>query len=332
VSATPPTPPPDEPTQSLPVPRADAEVTWASLESSAAPPAPLPDEAPSPAIRWTKALLPVAVLALYGIVKLTQGFDGFGGRDSLAGAPASLSGVAPEREEMSLTREQKALLERLEAFAAANRWPEVAAAVEAAPPQDRQHPLVRALALIARVETNTGPDPTLANEIEGARVALGTSSRHRELSERLALAEARCLLRLSRETFLANEERLNRLVRPLGLRPGVLSVRIDMARRYEALGDKELAAGSSMLSTDEARLRAARGYYQAALRLLVAEDRWLAATPIDAAATPHVQRILGRMAEANKALNGRLNRILGGDPSTWTGEKGDPVHDAPASR
>lgn len=333
MSATPPTPPPDEPTQSLPVPRAQAEVTWASIEASAPPPAAPGDEAPTPAVRWTKALFPVAVLVLYAAVKLSQGFDGFDNGPALSDAPANLSGVSAEPEDMSLTREQKALLEKLEGFAAANRWPEVNAAVSAAPPQDRQHPLVRALALIAAAETSSSPGSAapLANELESARLALGTSSKRRDLADRLALAEARSLLRMSAENFSGNEERINRLVRPLALRPGVLTVRVDLARRYEALGDAELAAGNTTMSTDEARLRAARGYYQAALRVLVAEGQWLAATPVDPAAAPHVQRILGRMAEANKALNGRLNRILGGDSSTWTGQKGDPVHDAPAS-
>ncbi len=283
----------------------------------------------SPA-EWTKLLFPLIVLLIYA------GGQAF--RGAMAPRPAkpvdearSLTGISPESDTLKLTKEGRILVTDLERLAARDDWAAVARRAGAAPPPLRDHVIVRGFALLSRARTGER-GASLEREIASITSQIPRGGESGALREQLDMAHALSILDRcnSLELLMANAETLQRLAEGTQSRPSVLDVRVRVAKAYERHADQRTEASIKVTSNDIAGLREARGLYQTALRWLVDPSGWIALAPRSDSLRPHIERIVGKMQRANKALHPFDLPFTDQDRNTWTGRKGDPIHDAPA--
>jgi hypothetical protein len=309
----------------------DWEVVLHAAAEPVEPPAPgaLPPPAPRPWTPWLRAAAPLLILVAYGIFKLVDG-DASPRRSDLPEAPASLSGVDAQREGLKLDRETEALVARLEALAARSDWQGLAAATAAAGPAQRDHPVVRAFALIARVEQG---DRSTASwrQLQELDIVFQGSDRHRALRDYLRLLKADVLLRTAKDpdALMRNMDKFRQFLSGAGLTPRVLELRLDLAAAYEAAGVDELEAAGS-LRPDRVRLANARSLLQQGMRWVTREDAWIQRLPIDTGqAAARQQRLELHLRTANARFHGPALPFTGKDSETWSGRSDEPVHDYP---
>lgn len=281
---------------------------------------------------WMKALLPVGILILYGIYK-TAGWA----TNRTAGIPAaereadSLTGVKADLPAARMDRAQRDLVAKLEGLVAQDRWEEVRRELQGEIPAEvRSHPVIRALELASRVRTGER-NIDVERDLRAVAAQLPTGRSSAPLREAVALALAHVIVERSNdvEWLLRNAGELQRLMKDLPPRPAVLEMRVRIATRYERLADGRIEKSSGMRNRDEAGLREGRSLYQSGLRWLVTEAGWSSLTPFNDSFRPHIERILAKIEEANRTIHPVSLPFSNRDAGTWTGRKGDPVHDAP---
>lgn len=325
---------PGTPAQPAPVPAGESR--WEIVAEG--PPQPIPPPPPpgTPG-RWKPRWVFLLV-----IIALFAGF--WYGRMSLAPraiseveAPRSYTGIKPPEQESALSRETRQLVERLEALARENRWGEIRVATETASPALQEHPFVRAFRDVAVVRTRTAADkarlPTVERELASLERRLKEDGAQAGLLDLLRLARADLILQRSRseELLTRNTDELRRLVSRQPFTPAVIDLRLRLSQLYEFHGDRAFKEASGIISAEPLRMTAARSYFQMALRWVIAEDQWALLQPISAEARVASDRLLQKIRQANASIHGRALPFTQKDPETWTGKKGDPVHDAPGA-
>lgn len=283
---------------------------------------------PTRPIEWAKLLFPVIVILLYIIGRMVSGFAS--GPQSSQGEDEArtLSGVSANSPSLKLTREAKAFLAEMETLVATDAWGEIAKRTAAAPETIRDHPVVRGFALLAKYRTQKG-DVFLEREMNQIASLLDANGDFAALREQLDVAQARLILdrTTTLDLLLKNAESLQRLMEGTRPRPTVLDARVRIAQRYEQFADKRFDESKRVMGNDTAGLSEARALYQTALRWLVLPEGWRTLTPHSESMRPHVARVVGKIQVANQAINSIALPFTDRDSSTWTGKKGDPIHD-----
>jgi len=331
------------PPKELPAEPADAPAapTWeAALQRAARPeesaigghsaPRPARTAAWQP---WLRAAAPLLIVLAY------LGWKAWSARDARdAAGPGvenvqTLSGVRPPEEKIRTDRATEDFLKTLESLREARRWGEVARAVAAAPPEIAGNPVVKAFGAVARSFEGAAIP---REELRSLRTRLAGDSQRQALVDYLKIAEARTVLLRTRtpENMLANMDAFRELLagQPV-LTPELLELRIQLASRFEELGDAEAEAARATFRKDRPRLVVARSFYQNGLRWVTTPDGWIDARPVaEGKAALVADRILDKLRTANEDYHGMAIPWGDRDASTWTGAKGDPVHDSPTGR
>lgn len=321
-----------------PAPPPSEEGKWELVLERAAPgdaasPAAAPARAAHPWFLWAKALTPLVVVSFYILYKLLSG-DGTPAAGARAPERApevrSLSGVKGAAPELAMDRPLRDFVARLESLAQADRWESVRSEIEKAPESHRAHTVVRALGAVARVRTGE-KSAELERTVIELQAPLSTDDDFDALREQLMIAQARLITErcTTPELLLMNAETLHRLLDRLPPRPTTVDARLRVSQRFEQFGTARMKEASAVMSRNEAGMREARAFYQTALRWLVARDGWATLQPFAESFRPHIERNLGHLRSANAALNPPDLFSAERDRNTWTGKRGDPIHDAP---
>lgn len=327
--------PPREEEALAPVVQPDWEIVLAKAveerPEEPAVPAPPPDPRGIATAGWLRIAAPLVIIGGYALFKMMDAPASQ--RVLLVDAPATLSGVRAEREPLAMSRETERLVARLESLAARRDWFMVIQTIEAADPESARHPVVRAFEVVARVERG---DRSAASyqQLRNLENAFRDSNRHGVLRSYLRLLQADVLLRTADnpEALLRNMDRLRQLVDDQPLTPRVLELRLSLARAYEQAGLEELKAAGT-IRRDRVRLANARALFQQGLRWVVAPEGWKDLRPIDSGeANAIAGRLVLHLRVANARLHGPSMPFTGSDSETWTGRRGDPVHDHPGAR
>ncbi len=328
--------PEESPVEAFPIPRPE-DTSWDVVLARAGdrgsttrvPLQPIePAKFPLWAGTWLRAAVPLLVILLY-----------LGYRMATAPAPQvtpdliehrNLTGVAPPVEDARMDAATRDLVARLEGMMAREDWPSILRTIEPLPSASAAHPAVRAFRAIARIETGES-SRDLLEEVRLLEPAFASDPLKRPMRDYLRLMHADLIYRLdsgSPETLRAQTDRLRLLLADLPMTGRHLSLRLKLAERFERFGaDEERAAGSYF--RDRLRLRTARALYQQGLRWVTTREGWINAQPISPGQPSiQVERLLHRIREMNKAINGYSLPYSGADRTTWSGREGDPVHDA----
>ena len=293
-----------------------------------------------PAVRrfrlWFKAGFPLLVLVLFGGFKAYESFNWRAWRSDfpvIADAPESLSGVEPTQPQVKrLDERTRSFIASLETLAGQKRWRDLRNAIDDHPSEKiRDHPVVEGLALIARSRSG---ERSLA--LERAMMDLepllrSFGNRYSDLLHELQLCRVEQILSRSKspEILARNTDEIFRLLGKEVKTQRDVKVRVDAARVFEEQGDRLMQAAEGLIKVDTYRLREARVYYQTGLRFVVERGRWLERTPVSPRAQPELERLVEKLRIANRKIHGPGWLAPSRDASTWTGRKGDPVHDAP---
>lgn len=314
--------------QEITKPAEDAAAPLAVAESRAL--AHVDSRPPTRPIEWAKLLFPVIVILLYIIGRMVSGVGS--GPKSVQGVDEAktLSGVSANAPSLKLTREAKAFLAEMETLVATDSWGEIAKRTANAPEAIRDHPVVRGFALLAKYRTQKG-DVFLEREMTRVAALLDAKGDFAALREQLDVAQARLILdrATSLDLLLKNAETIQRLMEGTRPRPTVLDARVRIAQRYEKFADVRFEESKRVMGNDTAGLREARALHQTALRWIVLPEGWRTLTPYSESMRPHVARVVGKIQVANQAINSIALPFTDRDSSTWTGKKGDPIHDEP---
>lgn len=286
-----------------------------------------------PAAPWLKAALPFAIVLIYAIVKLVDSpRPATSAVWDVRQTPETLSGVKPEQEPIQIERAMRDRLAVLEDLYRRNAWQQLRAEVDNEPdPKIREHALIRAMGLLARAragERNT----ELERALENAEISIRTAgTRHAGLLEELRLARVEQILSRSntRENFAYNIDLIYRLIGPDAATDRAVQVRGKVANTFENFADELLLEGDRIMGRDILKIREARLYYQSALRFVVKSNRWMELDPISARTSADVERLVQKIREANRKVHGPSLPFTAADSYTWTGRRGDPVHDEP---
>lgn len=283
------------------------------------------------ALPWIRALVPLLLVMVYVGYKIAQTPPPEPRRPDIEVA-RSLTNVSRKTGTHRMDRETAALVDALNLRVQGRNWAGILNAVADAKPEIREHPGVKAYEAIARVETGESSPDLIALLIVLEREFEGDADR-KDLVEYLRLARGIAMFRTEGNT--ANSlMRMTTEIRPmlasLAVTPRVVEFRIMLAERFERFARDEEAAGTGTFTNDELHLAAARQLYQQGLRWVVTREGWLKAQPI-APGKPSVvaERLLLSIRKVNAKLNGWAVPMTESDSSTWTGRRGDPVHDAP---
>ena len=246
---------------------------------------------------------------------------------------SSLTGVERQGVELPPMRaETRELVGRLEALLALRDWPGIGKAIAAAPGDMRKRPEVDAFDLIALVEGGES-NPRLNQRI----IALEPYFTHKKSQEPmlnyLRLMRAEILFRSSStdpQALMRNMDEFRRLVADQPLTPRTVAFRIKLAGRYEMMGAQVQEEAGGLFRRDILELTTARGLYQQGLRWVTTQEGWMRLQPISSGKAGNVlDRLVTRLRDANGALHGPAMPWEDKDPKTWTGKKGDPIHDYP---
>jgi hypothetical protein len=306
---------------------------WEIVLAEAAPPPPPVPSAPTPTRNWAlwlRAALPVLVLVVYGVYKFTDRDRNPPGASERDAVPASLTGVQPDREKVTLDRQTRDFVAGLETLRLADDWRGVRDAIAAAdPPALRENAVVLALDTVARVRLGE-TSGTLLGTIDSLKPVFRSDKERRGLYEALLLAEARLFLDATRSpeacAKYADDFR-DALLAQSTNSADVVDLRVRLAERYESVAGK-LVEDAGRIRVDRVKLAEARSLYQNALRWVTTQDGWLQLQPVSAGKPAIVAgRLRLELQTANKRYHGRSMPFGDSDSTTWTGRKGDPIHD-----
>lgn len=312
----------------------DALLVRAEVPVAPAPPPPPPGPTrSSEALRWLRAVSPLLVLAIYFGWKAFSG----DGRDSfvpgVANDAPTLTGEAPAPDDsVELSGETKAFVQRLEALRAGGEWRSIAAAVAAAKPPVADHPVVIAFGLIARTRTGAR-DVKIIQDLQKVENRLAASSSRKVLADlihelRVARAAQLLLLCESVEGFRRNTDEMTALLASETPTRFDVQVRIRMAELGIQAGDELMEeANRKLIGSDLGNVAEARALYQQAMRFVVTEKGWARLEPISPQAGVTVGALREKLRAANALVHGFSNPLGNYDSSTWSGRKGDAIHD-----
>jgi hypothetical protein len=212
---------------------------------------------------------------------------------------------------------------------AAGDWQAVSKTITAEPrPEIRDHPVIQSFGVIA--ETRSGRrNGDLARQIKELESTLRPArDRYPDLFHQLELAYVEQLLALSYtpENLSRNTDEILRRLGTATRRD--VDIRIRTAATFEDVADRKMSAASGFMQKDPYAIQEARSIYQTGLRLLVTPDGWATLEPISPSANPAIARILEKIRAANRSIHGPALPFTDRDPETWSGKRGDPVHDA----
>ena len=278
--------------------------------------------------------IPAILLLVYLGYRFSQRAPSSGSSPGLSPA-ASLTGVERARpDKLRLNAEAEEKVARLEALLGQGDWKGVQALVKGLPQEMKAHPIFHAFEAIARIESGeSGID--LLRTVEKLEGTFYSDAKRKPLLDYLRMMRAELILQTcaAPESLLARTDMLRELVlSQSALTPRALRLRVKIAERYEALG-RELADSTGRVFKDKITLINARSLFQQGLRMVVAPEGWLQAQPIHpGASATAVQRLLLQIREVNRQINGVSAPWSQTDRSTWTGQKGDPIHDYPGGK
>ncbi len=331
---------PSEPESDDAVPAVRSDVSWdaimerASTESAAlSPPGPRRSALVPPSWKpWIRASIPLLIVLAYLGYKIAGGMGNSDDDAPEVANAVALSGVRPPSENLSLDRRTEEFVARLEALQMAGNWSGVRSEIQNAEPFLTVHPTVKAFEVVSRVLT--GGHATL-DEIRSLRQTLSRDRKLRPLVDYLKLAEAELRFRasVSPEMAMRNLDEFRELIGTQeNLTRDVLAIHLKLAERFERLADAEAEAAGTF-RTDRSKLSTARNFYQQALKWVTTQDGWQNLTPVsEGKASVLADRLLLKLRETNGRFHGPAMPFTDRDNSTWTGKKGDPVHDTPGGR
>ncbi|MBI1293285.1 hypothetical protein GC173_18930 [bacterium] len=335
--------PPGNPEEDKQLPTSAKAPTWEIVLEKATDESSVPGtEGKAPTNeRWSRMLkmaFPVIILLIYGGYKLWgNGLPSFQRETNPGGPtnPKSLTGVAPATEEFERVSRDKQLREfvgQLEASASRQEWRALTTIVNSQ--QDdrlRDHPVVKALAALARTRSGERSLALETQLIELDTTLQGAGTQYATLSEEIRVARIdQALARISDWDILQrNTDLFLQLLGAAAETPYEVTVRQKLARRYESMADEKEKGARGYLSSDTIALREARSIYQSGLRMLVEAKGWAALTPISAGTAPDIERIVEKIRRLNYSINGPSIPFTNSDSNTWSGTKGDPVHTPP---
>ncbi|MCC6547856.1 hypothetical protein IT570_11890 [Candidatus Sumerlaeota bacterium] len=284
--------------------------------------------------RWVKAALPLAVVLVYVVVKSYGGWTQRSGSwPETVRQAKSLTGVKPAAGEApTMDRPTRAFVAEMEKLLNENNLVQVKKQISGADNAIKGNPIVQAIYVVARTrqgELNT----TVERQLMGLEAQLAVAEGDfPNLLQEVRVARADQILNRSSDgdTLSRNTDTILNLLGPVPKTNYALDVRLRAARRFEQVGDGIVTEGEGVFRTDILKVREARAYYQTGLRFIVADNAWLQLKPITPRASPDVERIVERIRDANRKINGVSLPFTESDSTTWTGKKGDPVHDIPA--
>ena len=223
-------------------------------------------------------------------------------------------------------------MEALNLRVAGRNWPGIINAVSLAPPEVRSHPVVQSFEAIARVESGEG-SPDLLALLLALEAELKGDTQFESLVEYLQLARAVAQFRTQgndADSLMRLVTELRPTLSAMPTTPRMVEFRLSLADRFERFGIQEETAAAGTFTNDQLRLATARQLYQQGLRWVVTREGWLKAIPI-APGKPTVvtEQLLMRIRTVNSKLNGWSVPMTESDSETWTGRRGDPIHDAP---
>lgn len=286
---------------------------------------------------WLKVLTPLLVVVAFVAVKLWGG--GLYSRSAatlpIPTQPTTLSGVKPAQEEpLRLDRAGREYVSQLEAMMGRREFRALIESVRnQADSRIAGHPVVQSLEAIARVRSGQR-----SLELERGLTSLETTlspaeGQYPDLLHELRVGRVDLILAraTSADVLGHNTDTIMQLLGPASRTAYDVDVRIRGARVFEGFADEEMQKGKGVIQSDLLRVREARVQYQNALRLIVTRERWSSLTPISPRANSEVERIVQKMREANRIINGVSLPFTNNDSTTWTGRKGDRVHDGGGS-
>lgn len=284
---------------------------------------------------WLKLLFPVLIIVGYGFFKIASWERPLKRETALSvrDSPASLTGVRPAQEEtLSLDRETRELVAKLEALRNRNEWRQVKDLVDSEQREAlRKHPVIQGFHVLSRTrlgERSRDLEEELVN-VEGR--LRPESRRYADLIHGLRLARIdQILSRTNNPAILQHYTDLFTMLLERDAKdPYDVSIRLRLAERYERAADQLVKDAKGLIRTDVVKTRQARSYYQIALRWIVSPDGWLDLVAISPAARPEVERIVEKIRQANRTIHGVSLPLTDNDSNTWVGRRGTPIHDIP---
>ncbi|MCB2155234.1 hypothetical protein KQI84_10125 [bacterium] len=281
---------------------------------------------------WLRIAVPVLILGVYVTYK-AAGWDFSSRRSPKLEEVDSLTGVERQQDELPpLDKPTRDLVGRLEALLAAKDWPAIRKAVAEAPKAAQERPEVEAFDLIAQVESGQS-NPSLNKRIVDLEPYFSRKKSQEPMLNYLRLMRAEMLFRSSSndpQALIRNMDEFRRLVADQPLTERVLLLRLKLAGRYELMGARVQEEAGGVLRRDVLELTTARSLYQQGLRWVTTREGWMKLQPISPGkAAASIDRLITRMRSVNGQLHGPALPWENKDPETWTGKKGDPIHDYP---
>jgi hypothetical protein len=330
--------PPPASEDSAPLARIDGLTDWSAVlrdpPPAAAQPAAVPPAGPGTLAVWLKLAFPAVILLGYLLYKIFTADPS--ARTHTAGTlpdvASSISGVKPAQDDsLTLDRPTREAVARLEAHRNRADWDAILSEVSRLAPPIAEHPVVQSLAAVARTrrgERNVELEAQLTRLEARLRPA---ADRYKDLIHHLRIARlAQIAARATtEEVLLRNTDTIAQLLAAAPLDPFDIKIRQEIAGRYEAIGDAQVAEARGYLKKNLILLRSARTHYQTALRWLVSPSRWLELTAVSPAARPDVERLTEKIRSTNRAIHGIALPFSGVDNSTWSGRPNTPIHDVP---
>ncbi len=314
------------------------EVVLRRAEEASSPPPEQSTDAPARPNRaawhaWGRAAVPLAIILLYGIYKIATHEPAQPDAPEIANV-ASLSGVKQDTEKIRMDKAAREFIARLETLKASENWKQIRTEIDNTAPEIREHPVVQAFDVIALIESGQRNGALLAR-IQTLRPKFADDRTQRGMLDYLNLMEAELLLNASRspDMLTRNMDDFRQLIGGQEkLTPRLLDFRVRLADRFEQMGDQEIKDAGNFRA-DQVKMLNGRSLYQQGLRWVTTRDGWLKAQPIDpgrAASTS--QRLLLKIRDANQIIHGPVLPFGDKENTTWTGKRGDPVHDYPGGK
>lgn len=284
-------------------------------------------------LRWVKLFTPLIVIAFFGLYQIFSDWP----FQSPALGPAvrpeapTLTGVNPVNDDsLKLSEAGREVLMRLEALRQRSDWTTIAKAVAAEQrPEIANHPLIQAMALIARTRAGERSVQLEKRIIDELATLESRRSDYPELVQELSLARAQLMIHRSRspEILALNMDTLAAILGDEIESPYEVRIRNELAQTLAAIGDRLLEQADGYLQDDPDKAHQARTFYRSALRMIVEPHHWEQLRAISHSSEPIISQIVGRMRRANSLYHGYALPLTGRDSETWSGNKGGLVHD-----
>lgn len=282
---------------------------------------------------WLRASIPLIILLAYFCYKIASSESRTPPPDQYKTATA-ITNTKPPELTPDLNREDKRALNELigslDLLQQSRSWKEMLTKIEQSKPDLQVNEAVQAFKIYAQVQTGNR-NTELRQQIARLRPYF-TDQSNKKYLDILNYSDAKILYSISssQTALMRNNAELHELLSQQStLTRDVLLLRLRLAERFEIYGDEEFEASGSF-RRDQLNLANARSYYQQAFRWVTTKEGWLELQPIDSSVTNSmIQRLRIKMVRANNRFHGPSIPFGDGDSDTWTGKRGDPIHDRP---